>query len=265
MMMWDKPFFRPIPGRLTPGKHRLVLRVTKKNFAAGIWKQVSVVDMTDEVPEKIRVAGQRFIEVSSELKMTHFSEYYGKPGEQFTKDVYPRIRTLTNRNQFKPGATNVPGTIRAHFGSRGESKWRHIVDDSGAETGRCMQQDTGTPYTMNSQSMDWNIKAHLEEAARAGKRYRLRGRIKVKKTGDKGGAVRWGVQGYAPDWRGLHGQHQTIPAAEIAAEVWTVHEFPEFVEPMPDARYAMVYVRPDNNPDNTEWVRLDWTELVPAE
>ena len=150
MMMWDKPFFRPISGRLEPGVHRLVLRVEKKEFAAGIWKPVSIVDMAEKVPEKVRVAGQRFIDVSTELGMTHFSEYYGKPREQFEKDIYPRIRILINRKQFRPSSSGVPGAVRIHYGGRGEAPWRRSVDDAGAETGRCMRQDVGTKYTMIS-------------------------------------------------------------------------------------------------------------------
>ena len=158
----------------------------------------------------------------------------------------------------------MPGTVRRHYGTAGEAAWRRRVDDTGAETGRCMQQDTGTEHTMISQSMDWNVKEHLEEAARTEKRYRLRARIKVKKTGNEGGAVRWGVQGYDRDWRGVSGHARTIPAADIADEVWTICEYPEPLEQMTGARYVMAYVRPANNPANVKWVRLDWLELMPV-
>ncbi len=101
-MMWATPFFRPIEGKLAAGTHRMVVRVEKTNFAAGIWKPVSIVDMTETVPEKIRYAGQRFIDVTTELDMSHFNEFYGKPGEQFEKDLHPRIRTIIDRKQFRP-------------------------------------------------------------------------------------------------------------------------------------------------------------------
>ena len=264
-MMWDKPFFRPIYGRLESGKHRLVIRVEKKNFAAGIWKPISIVDMAEEVPERVRVAGHRFIEVTTALKMTHFSEFYGKPGEQFEKEIYPRIRNIIDRKQFKPSSSAVPGSIRTHVGTRGNTEWRHEVDDASAETGRCMQQDEGTKYTWDLVSMDWSIKKHLVEAAAAGKHYNLRARIKVKKLGNEGNAAKFGINGYNSSWQPVRGASRTVRAADIADEVWAVVEFPQPPENILDAPYVMAYVRPANNPANIKWVRLDWFELVPME
>ncbi len=143
--------------------------------------------------ETVRRAGQRFIDVTTELKMTHFSEFYGKPGEQFEEEIYPRIRSVIDRRQFIPSSAAAPGTVRTHVGTRGATKWCRPVEDSSAETGLCLQQDDGTKYTWDLVSMDWSIRKHLATAAQKGKRYRLRARIKVKKAGDEGNAVKLGI------------------------------------------------------------------------
>ena len=263
-MMWDKPFFRPIDKPLDSGPHRLVVRVEKKNFAAGIWKPVSIVDMAEQVPERVRIAGERFIEVSTKLEMTHFSEFYGKPREQFEKEIYPRIRTIINRRQFNPSSVAAPGSVRSHVGTRGATDWYRPVEDTGAETGRCLQQDDGTKYTWVQVSMNWNIKQNLVKAADEQKRYKLRARIKVKKTGKQGSAAKLGIVGYNQSWQPIRTTSRTIPMADIADEVWTVVEFPDPPPNVIDSKYILAFVRPANNPENVQWVRVDWFELVPA-
>jgi hypothetical protein len=260
-MMWDKPFFRPIDGRLAPGSHRLVIRVEKKTFAAGVWKPISIVDMAEQVPERVRVAGERFIDVTTKLKMTHFSEFYGKPGDQFKKEIYPRIRTIINRKQFVPSsAPAAPGTLRRHYGTLPDTEWYRSVDDDGAETGRCLQLIPGAPRGVQS-----SIKPFMAEAQKAGKRYTLRARIKVKKKGDQGDALRWGFRGYSRSWQTLSDESSTIKAADVADGVWTVHEFPLPlpVERMMEYHYVLLYFDPAGDADNIDWVRLDWHELSP--
>ena len=50
-----------------------------------------------KLPEEVRIAGERFIEVSTALDMSHYSEFYGKRRSQFDDKVYPRIRALLER------------------------------------------------------------------------------------------------------------------------------------------------------------------------
>lgn len=261
-VMWNKPFFRPIDGGLAPGSHRLVVRVEKKNHAAGIWKPICIVDMTEQTPENVRVAGQRFIDVSTELKMTHFSEYYGKPGDQFKKDLYPPIRNIISRKQFVPSSSRTtPGTLRQYYGTRPSTKWFHGgIDDDDAETGRCLQLIRGAALGVQS-----TIKPFMVEAREAGKHYTLRARIKVKKKGDQGNALRWGLRGYNSAWQPLSSEAQTIKTADVQDGQWAVHEFPLPlpVERMLKYHYVLLYFESADNDDDTEWVRVDWHELSP--
>ena len=260
-MMWDKPFFRPIDGRLESGAHRLVIRVEKKTFAAGIWKPISIVDMAEQVPERVRIAGERFIDVTTKLKMTHFSEFYGKPGDQFKKEIYPSIRTIINRKQFAPSsAPAAPGTLRRHYGMLPDTERYRSTEDDGAETGRCLQLIPGPARGVHS-----SIKSFMVEAREAGKRYTLRARIKVNKKHDQGDALRWGLRGYNRSWQNLSDESSTIKAADVAEGVWTVYEFslPLPVDRMMEYHYVTLYFDPANNADNIEWVRVDWHELSP--
>ena len=78
------------------------LRVANQRL--GIWYRIVMAEgaragATGPVPERVRVAGQRFIDVSTELGVTHFHYFYGEPHSQFTDDVYPRIRAVIDRQQ----------------------------------------------------------------------------------------------------------------------------------------------------------------------
>ncbi len=76
------------------------LRVANQRL--GIWYRIIMAeaartDAAGPAPDRVRLAGQRFIDVSTELKVTHFNEFYGKLHSQFTDDVYPRIRAVIDR------------------------------------------------------------------------------------------------------------------------------------------------------------------------
>ncbi len=266
-MMWDKPFFRPLDQPLRPGQHRLVVRVEKKDYAAGIWRPVGIVDTTQKVSERIKRAGERFIEVTSELGMTHYSEFYGAPKEQFEKDLYPRIRSLVYRNQFTPtGDAPAPGAIRYPVGQRNAgSEPRYgmqAVKDDGTESGWAMQHIPDPNYYWVAISTLWDIKDILKNAADDAK-YRLRAKMKVKTNGNQGDAIWWGHAGFGSDWSGSPIDQQTIPASEIKDDEWHIYEFPRPIT-ISGSVYEMAFARPANNPGNIEWLRTDWFELTPV-
>ena len=90
--MWCQGFFVPLPqGLLSRGTHRIVVRVFKENFGAGIWKNISIVDMSEPISNDLRTAGERFIEVGRWAKLSHLTESYGAAYTQTTKAYYPKV------------------------------------------------------------------------------------------------------------------------------------------------------------------------------
>ena len=78
-------------GLLSRGTHRIVVRVFKENFGAGIWKNISIVDMSEPISNDLRTAGERFIEVGRWAKLSHLTESYGAAYTQTTKAYYPKV------------------------------------------------------------------------------------------------------------------------------------------------------------------------------
>ena len=267
MMMWDKPFFRALPAQLSPGRHLMTLRVEKENYAAGIWKPVSIVDKNEEVPPRIREAAQRFIDVTTQLDMSHFSEYYGPRRAQFEKNIYPQFQALLERGKFKPSSQRVvPGTIRYALGLRAVSsepeRGRIGVKDAEATDGWCMQQTPDPQYFWITIAAEWPIKEYLKEAQEQNRRFKLRARMKVKKKGKKGDAILWGYYGAARNWAAGAIDAENIPAAQVEDEQWKVFEFPRPLR-YEEHPHIHAFARPAYNPDNIEWFRFDWFELVP--
>jgi len=92
MHTWQHGFFMPLPKGLAPGEHTLIIRVAKKNYNAGIWKEISIVDMSVPISEDLRTAGERFIEVGRAANLAVLSESYGPKYTQTEKMYYPKIR-----------------------------------------------------------------------------------------------------------------------------------------------------------------------------
>ena len=76
------------------------------NHRLGIWDHIvqqeaeraaDIPKGSYKLPEQVRIAGERFIDVTTKLDMSHYSEFYGKRRSQFEDKVYPRIRTLLER------------------------------------------------------------------------------------------------------------------------------------------------------------------------
>jgi len=92
MHMWQHGFFIPLPKGLSHGNHRLVVRVFKKRYNAGIWKPVSIVDMSAPISDDLRTAGERFIDVGRKADLAVLSESYGPKYTQTEKMYYPKTR-----------------------------------------------------------------------------------------------------------------------------------------------------------------------------
>lgn len=141
-----------------------------------------------------------------------------------------------------------------------------MTDHSGPLTGvriLAIEQFGAGPFaTLGVQS---TIKPFMVEARETGKQYTLRARIKVKKKGDQGNALRWGLRGYNSAWQPLSSEAQTIKTADVPDGQWAVHEFPLPlpVERMLKYHYVLLYFESADNDDDTEWVRVDWHELSP--
>ena len=89
--MWCQGFFIPLPKGLSPGEHRIVVRVFKAKFNAGIWKEISMVDMSVPISSDLRTAGERFVEVGHRAKLSHLTESYGPAYTQTEKAYYPKV------------------------------------------------------------------------------------------------------------------------------------------------------------------------------
>ena len=88
--MWRRAFFRSIPSDLAPGRHTMVIRVEKRNFNAGIWMPISIIDMSVDLPPQIRAVGERFLQVARASKLKEIGEGAGP----IEKNYYPKIEYL---------------------------------------------------------------------------------------------------------------------------------------------------------------------------
>ena len=92
MHTWQHGFFIPLPEGLARGNHRLVIRVFKENYNAGIWKPITIVDMSVPISKDLRTAGERFIPVAQAADLKVLSESYGSGYIQTERIYYPKIR-----------------------------------------------------------------------------------------------------------------------------------------------------------------------------
>ena len=99
--MWQHGFYIPIEAALTPGAHRLVIRVYKSNFNAGIWKPISIIDMSVPIPDDLRAIGERFITVARAADLSVLSESYGARYTQTEKMYYPKVKFFLQHGRMK--------------------------------------------------------------------------------------------------------------------------------------------------------------------
>ena len=89
--MWQHGFYCPLDSDVAPGKHTLVIRVFKPNFKAGIWKDISIMDMSTPISDDLRTAGERFVKVGRAADLAKLSESYGAHYVQTEKMYYPKV------------------------------------------------------------------------------------------------------------------------------------------------------------------------------
>ena len=89
--MWQHGFYIPLEKHIAPGRHTLVVRVFKSNYKAGIWKEVSIMDMSVPISDDLRSAGERFVSVARSADLTVLSESYGGHYVQTEKMYYPKV------------------------------------------------------------------------------------------------------------------------------------------------------------------------------
>jgi hypothetical protein len=89
-LMWNKPFSIGLPASIGPGKHTVVMRVEKHNYAAGIWKPITICDPTAPLGEETREACERFVTVGSSIPLRQLSE----GGSGVDESYYTLIRSF---------------------------------------------------------------------------------------------------------------------------------------------------------------------------
>ena len=99
--MWAQGFYIPLDRKLAPGNHTIAIRVFKENYAAGIWKEVSIVDMSVPIPDDLRIAGRRFIEVARAADLSKLSESYAGHYTQTERVYYPKVEFFLTHGRAK--------------------------------------------------------------------------------------------------------------------------------------------------------------------
>jgi len=261
-LMWDKGFYVPVAGGIKPGAHRLVVRVEKDSWAAGIWKPVLIVDMAATPSAKIRFAGRKFIEVTKRVGVTHMSEYYGPAGAQLEKDFYPKIKALLH---YKPVAPSALGSVQqpAALLGMGHTGTRSIVTDETALTGSALVQLANRPWTMG-QAVHCRIPVPLQKGAEVGQRYKLRAHIKTKLKGHDGVAFEFGYLYLNADFSCGICDAITVNASDVKDNIWQWYQLPTALEYRESARGQYAFVRVAHNPQNVESVHIDLFEFVPV-
>ena len=90
--MWNQGFYLPVDDGLAPGRHTMVIRVSKGYANAGIWRRISIVDMSVPISDELRSAGERFIEVARAGRLSQLGENYDRPFVQTEMIYYPKVR-----------------------------------------------------------------------------------------------------------------------------------------------------------------------------
>jgi hypothetical protein len=265
-IMWNRSFYIPVH-KLAAGQHSLIIRVEKDHSCAGIWKPVSLIDKSLAVPESVKDTAQRFLDVSKSAGVTQLSEWYGPPGEQLEKELYPKIRALLER---KPKGTReaVPeGTMQkpGAFLDNGHRTFSVIPDESSAN-GSVAVQIADRDWTIG-QGMNWYISDILRDAEKTGVRYRLRARIKVEKSGNEGSAFMLGYWASAEegrDWSGETCDSLAVNSDMVKNDQWQWFELKDPILYRKPPHGLRVFVVASNNPKNISRVFVDSFELVPV-
>ena len=150
------------------------------------------------------------------------------PGTVYADDIEPRLATYLGEHSPE------------------------VVEDELAENGFAIRQPGG-----NTQwSIQWVVPVKKFDE---GRRYRLRVRVRVDKTGDAGPAFHAGVHN-APNHAYPVGT-RGFSAGQVAAEEYRWFVIGDFVPQKSDS----VYIAPDDNKPHVTAVYTDRIELVPME
>ena len=90
---------------VAPGTHVLTLRVKKENYAAGIWKPISIVDLAAPIAPELHEAARRLRIVSEAIGTYRISECYGSRTTQMQKVFWPNLETFL---QYRPDPAGKP-------------------------------------------------------------------------------------------------------------------------------------------------------------
>lgn len=150
-----------------------------------------------------------------------------------------------------PGAV-VADDIGIRLARHLKDQSARVVEDKLADNGYAVKQ----PGANTSWSIQYDIPVDKLEKGRT---YEVRIRVRADKTGDKGAGLRAGV--YNPKTR-----KYTLKPTHVSADKLSEKEYRWFSlgRLVPEAR-DIVYIAPQNNPENIAAVYTDRIELVPVE
>lgn len=138
-----------------------------------------------------------------------------------------------------------------------------IVDDPTARSGKCAVQTTERQWTLG-QSVQWSIGKMIGENPEQA--WRLRARIKVRKTGDHGNAFSLGFYYYNQNWSGNScAPELVVKAKDMKHDEWVWIDYPHPLKYKKYDRPQLVAVRAANNAENIESVSIDEFEIYPEE
>ncbi len=217
---------------------------------------------TTLAPGDLQVAARRLLEVSQAEGVTHLSEFYGPPGEQLEKELYPKLRLLLTRGTA-PAEAPAEGTIRVLAAFLG-NEHRTFTVALGADypEGAGVFQTADRDWTLG-QAIRWDITPFLRAAQQAGQPYQLRVRARVDRMGDKGAAFRFGYFRINANYSADICAALTVNAAETPPGQWQWFTLPDPVEFRASDRGQQAFVLAANNPQNVRRVAVDVFELVP--
>lgn len=259
-LMWNKGFPIKLPQPVKPGLHQLVLRVEKDFSAAGITDPVSLVDLSRNVPEEIRVIGRRFMEVAKKGGLKTINDGWRKR-DQLEEDLFPKIRALLKEKSsdeeidprvLRRNAAMLPNTHKT---------WQ-IVNDPDSLSGACVIQKNDRKWTIG-QGVGWRIDKELaEKGAVPGSRYKLRVRVKLNADDPKGIAFSFGSIFYEnADWKGTIDERH-VHCRDLKPNEWQWVDYPGVVELKEAVNGNNVFVAAAQNPA-IDSIAIDAFELSP--
>ncbi|MAE65569.1 MAG: hypothetical protein CMJ18_14975 [Phycisphaeraceae bacterium] len=100
-MSWALSFFVGLDDGLSPGRHTIVVRVDKSYENSGIWRPITIVDMSVPLPPALRIAGERFLDVARRVHFANITECYGDPARQVDGMLLPSIEFFLRHGKKK--------------------------------------------------------------------------------------------------------------------------------------------------------------------